>query len=438
MMNKKLDRLKQWAGERMGGEVKTGASDEFKNLEMEMNLRHEGMEKLHKSMIVYVQSVSAKKEGDAKEKMLPIDGLAQAMITHGEEFESDSLFGSCLTKMGQANEKIARVQDAYVASASESWLESIERSLAQMKEYQAARRKLESRRLAYDATLSKMQKQKREDFRVEEELRAMRIKYEESNEDVHRRMGDIQDSEAESMADLGAFLDAELEYHDRCRDILMNVRRTWPAGPTTTKIKRTRSRSNTAHSFSGSGSGIREESPPPPVVERPSIRSRVTGGSPESHEKSGPYRLPTPDYRDDRLTHKPSFARTNTSPMPRHYDAPSSERMGRTNSDQGIPPPLPSQRSLRSVNTEVFADSTNSSVHSSPDKYTYDERDRERPASPSRSGGRAQSRGGSNNGSAGIGSVRKQAPPPPVSRGMKKPPPPPPMKKSALAALERS
>lgn len=96
--------------------------------------------------------------------------------------------------------------------------------------FQAARKKLESRRLAYDATLSKMQKQKREDFRVEEELRAQRIKYEESSEDVLRRMGDIQESEAESMSDLGAFLDAELEYHDRCRDILMNVRRSWPAG----------------------------------------------------------------------------------------------------------------------------------------------------------------------------------------------------------------
>lgn len=55
------------------------------------------MEKLHKSMLGYVQSVSAKKEGDAKEKMLPIDGLAQAMITHGEEFEPDSLFGNCLS-----------------------------------------------------------------------------------------------------------------------------------------------------------------------------------------------------------------------------------------------------------------------------------------------------------------------------------------------------
>jgi hypothetical protein len=75
-----------------------------------------------------------------------------------------------------------------------------------------------------------MQKQKKEDFRVEEELRAQRIKYEESSEDVYRRMGDIQESELETMADLGAFLDAELEYHDRCRDILMNVRQNWPAG----------------------------------------------------------------------------------------------------------------------------------------------------------------------------------------------------------------
>jgi len=38
--------------------------------------------------------------------------------------------------MGQANEKVARVQDSYVQAASESWMESLERSLAQMKEYQ--------------------------------------------------------------------------------------------------------------------------------------------------------------------------------------------------------------------------------------------------------------------------------------------------------------
>ena len=42
-VNKKLDRLKHWAGERMGGDVRTTVSDEFKALEVEMGLRYDGM-----------------------------------------------------------------------------------------------------------------------------------------------------------------------------------------------------------------------------------------------------------------------------------------------------------------------------------------------------------------------------------------------------------
>jgi hypothetical protein len=42
LVNKKLDRFKQWAGERMGGEARTSVSEDFKTLEMEMTLRHEG------------------------------------------------------------------------------------------------------------------------------------------------------------------------------------------------------------------------------------------------------------------------------------------------------------------------------------------------------------------------------------------------------------
>jgi hypothetical protein len=45
-VNKKLGRFKQWAGERMGGEVKTNVSDDFKALEIEMGLRHEGILRL--------------------------------------------------------------------------------------------------------------------------------------------------------------------------------------------------------------------------------------------------------------------------------------------------------------------------------------------------------------------------------------------------------
>lgn len=42
-VNKKFDRLRQWGKEKMGGEVKTTSSDDFKALEIEMACRHEGM-----------------------------------------------------------------------------------------------------------------------------------------------------------------------------------------------------------------------------------------------------------------------------------------------------------------------------------------------------------------------------------------------------------
>ncbi len=164
---------------------------------------------------------------------------------------------------------------------------------------QAARKKLENRRLAYDASITKMQKAKREDFRVEEELRTSKAKYEESSEDVMRRMQDIKDAEADSVADLTRFLDAELDYHERCADELRRVRRTWTAGgpaPAATPSHggaaaaasrgSSRSRSNTAHSYSerlsrtNSSNPVYEADEPEPEPVRMPIRSntRVTNG----------------------------------------------------------------------------------------------------------------------------------------------------------------
>lgn len=38
--------------------------------------------------------------------------------------------------MGRANERIAGIQEGYVANATSYWLEGLERQLAMMKEYQ--------------------------------------------------------------------------------------------------------------------------------------------------------------------------------------------------------------------------------------------------------------------------------------------------------------
>lgn len=110
------------------------------------------MERLQKSMTVYVKSLS---KGNDKEKSLAVSHMGSTMLNHGEDFEIDSEFGQCLisaltedslscytdpvTGMGRTNERIGRIQETYVANATTSWLESLERSLAQMKEYQVCR-----------------------------------------------------------------------------------------------------------------------------------------------------------------------------------------------------------------------------------------------------------------------------------------------------------
>ena len=66
-------------------------------------------------------------------------------------------------------------------------------------------------------------------IRAEEELRTQKAKYEEANDDVYRRMQDIKEGEVESIADLEAFLEAQLNYHEKCREVLLQLKNDWPS-----------------------------------------------------------------------------------------------------------------------------------------------------------------------------------------------------------------
>lgn len=456
---KKFDRVKQWAGEKMGAETKTNVSDEFKALEVEMTLRHEGMEKLQKSMTFYVKALSKRTELEDKEKLLPVGYLGQTMITHGEDFDTDSVFGNCLIEMGRANDRIAREQEKYIANVTVGWLESLERSLAQMKEYQASRKKLEQRRLAYDTSLSKMQKTKKEDFRVEEELRAQKAKYEESSEDVYRRMQDIKEAESEVVADLGQFLEAEIDYYDRCKEELLELKKKWPAGSTSSPTGSrhaapSRARSNTAHSFYAEPP---TPEPEPPLPQRPSIRStgRVassarlnTHDEERFHSYSGDTETESPlrerpygTVRSNTFQGPTAIHRESTTPVGgRKFSIPIDAGAARAN----LRPP-PSR-------ADLFGDNDTDSDRSGRMLQTPDSGYRDRSVSPAGSQGSAVSRGttysgyngatgthanggfvgaGAGAGANGNGAAtpgRKGPPPPPPSRN-KKPPPPPPMKR---------
>jgi len=250
-----------------------------------------------------------------------------------------------------------------------------------------------------------MQKAKREDFRIEEELRSNKAKYEESSEDVLRRMQDIKDAEVDSVRDLGAFLDAELDYHERCVEELRRAKREWVGGSGGGSYGRPagRSRSNTAHSYNGgrlsrtTSQQISEEEPEPEPVRMP-IRS--------SHN--------VPD-----MPVRPTIGRSNTfqggATLERVRSGTSTPAYG-NGANMGA-----ARAGLRPVGriqtgSNVFADDADDTASGSGSPEWG-----ERSASPATSYG-SMSRSTSTQG------TRKAPPPPPPSRS-KKPPPPIPAKR---------
>ncbi|KAK5108298.1 hypothetical protein LTR62_008613 [Meristemomyces frigidus] len=431
IVNKKFDRLKQWGRERMGSEVKTDTSDEFKALQTEMQLRQDGMEKLDRAAKGYLKSVSTRSAGEEKEKVLPVAFFGSSMVSHGDDFEPDSEFGQCLSSLGRANERIGRMQETYSVNASATWLESIERSLVQMKEYQSAKKKLESRRLAYDTAQQKMQKSKKEDFKMEEELRSQKAKFEESSEDVYRRMLDIKEAEADSVADLSSFLEAELSYYDRCREVLLQLKRDWPAqlpasnrsdtaSPVNGLPRRgTRSR---ASSMTQRFANIAEDEPLEPPS-RPTISSRVPSGQNSPRREMAGFDFPvrpTPNQRSASGFEGPTslYSRPESPAggMPRLSRVPTDPTALLAAATSGAGGQL--RIGKRNEQTaDIFSD--DQSDYSSEPSSAFDRLQHNRTSSFS------QENGG-----------RKAPPPPPPPSRSKKPPPPPPLKRSALSTSE--
>ena len=274
---------------------------------------------------------------------------------------------------------------------------------------QNARKKLENRRLAYDASTAKLAKARRDDFRVEEEVRTNKAKFEESSEDVLRRMQDIKEAEADSVHALNELLDAELDFHERCVEELRRARETIASG-------------------TGMPAPLRNgNSPPRPHAVRPptSIRSNTTR-SWQDNRQEPMYEEHEPQPAPPRLRNVSSNLRA--APAPPQPPRPQMSR-SLTSESRGVPrssaPPLPLTR-VRTDGTayggrggdDCFADDASTASGSgSPDIG-------DRSLSPATSYG-SLSRTTTN------GTTGKKAPPPPppVNRAKKPAPPPVPSRK---------
>lgn len=93
------------------------------------------MVKLQTTMNAYIKWL-AHRDTLVGEKGVPTAVMGRTMVAHGEDFDPNSQFGNCLIEMGRTNDQIANIQEQYTNDATKYWADSLERSVAMMKEYQ--------------------------------------------------------------------------------------------------------------------------------------------------------------------------------------------------------------------------------------------------------------------------------------------------------------
>ncbi|KZV86090.1 BAR-domain-containing protein [Exidia glandulosa HHB12029] len=255
MAGKQVRKLRQWAGEMITfTKEKTTLTDEFLELEHDVELRRIGVERLHMATRDYHRYLLKKRQTDAldePQKIMPVETLGLVMINHGEEFGDESAFGQSLVKYGRAQLKLAALQEEYAKTLNDGYISHLERTMAEIGDYQAQRKKLDSRRLTLDAAATKASKQykkEKEQKDAEDEYNKAKARYEEVSEDVQTRMIAIQENEVQQWHDLTAFLDVQLKFAMDYVGIVQDIKRDWINESSIKRVTPSRPRS-VAHSF---------------------------------------------------------------------------------------------------------------------------------------------------------------------------------------------
>ncbi|KAF9584779.1 hypothetical protein BGW38_005216, partial [Lunasporangiospora selenospora] len=159
-------------------------------------------------------------EGDNKHKGLAIETFGASISSQSYSIREGSSYRVALQRLGDAHQNIGVAQVELISRFNNSYMDNLEKSQAQMKEYQALQKKLQSRRQDYDAKLTKVQKAKKEKPEWEEEMQAAKCKYEETRDNLLTLMTTINESQDDSLISLKAYYESQLTYARKMVEIL--------------------------------------------------------------------------------------------------------------------------------------------------------------------------------------------------------------------------
>ncbi len=143
------------------------------------------------------------------------------------------LSGKSLISYGRAKSRVAAIQETYAVHLMEAFINHLNRSLVELEEYSGLRKKLDSRRLALDAAISKAEKtykKEKDKKEAQDELEKAQLRYEKVCEDVQFRMDTIKANEAVHLEELTSLLDSETKFVEEYLSILKGIRAEWPEG----------------------------------------------------------------------------------------------------------------------------------------------------------------------------------------------------------------
>ncbi|KAI7868346.1 hypothetical protein BDF14DRAFT_1697727, partial [Spinellus fusiger] len=237
-MIKNLGKLKQWTEERLGAAKATMQTEDFQRLEVDTEKRRIGFEKIMEAADTTQLQLSKKKPSpeDAKIKVSPMESLGTCWVHYGDLFDVDVPPGKrrmALTQYGQALTRVSSMQEDFSNTMREGYISTLQRGCIEYKEYQALRKKMESRRLDYDAKLGRLQKSKKEKPEWEQEMQASKMKYEETEYDLIQKMVYLQDFEEEHAESLYQLLEAHIAFYTGAVEALGHVKAQWQPVPGT-------------------------------------------------------------------------------------------------------------------------------------------------------------------------------------------------------------
>jgi len=220
---KKIQHLKQWTNQKVGRTKKTEMDEELKQLIQETDLQREYFDRLHKTLGDYIHIYDKRVDTQEEKKIQPVNAMGLLTINFGTIYPTNSAFGQALLKYGEGHTRLSDAQTDFVNRSRRGFENYLTGFGAEMKNYSSLKKKFYHRRLDLDDIQTRVKKSSKEKPQLVQELRVSQDKYEESLDELTKKIFDLNNCNNKHLESLKEFCLAELEYHRSAVDILTDV-----------------------------------------------------------------------------------------------------------------------------------------------------------------------------------------------------------------------